>query len=76
MSHVASVLQLSAGSIPKTPLQYTQFLLWTVFLMALAVGIVYVFLLLWTLSKHLSHEPLARDRPLTPPRSPKPPASR
>lgn len=58
-----------ADTIPPTPLQLTDWLLYTVLLMALAVGVVYVFLLIWTLSRHISHEPLARDRP-APPRRP------
>ncbi len=61
----------------QTPLQLTQFLFWYVFLLALGVGIVYVLLLLWALAKHISHEPLARDRPTKPSRGPeRPPAMR
>lgn len=68
MVGLASFTHLVASGVPETPLQYTEWLLWTVFLMALAVGIVYVFLLIWSLGKHLSHEPLAQDKPL--PRTP------
>lgn len=55
----------------ETPAQLTNDLLIYIFLLALGVGVVYVILLIWTLSKHLSHEPLARDKPL-PPRRPPP----
>jgi Ca2+/H+ antiporter len=53
-----------------TPAQETTDLLWFVFLLALAVGIVYVFLLWWTLSRHVSHEPLAHSRSAPPRRLP------
>ncbi len=61
---LATFSLLLAQSVPKTPLQYTEWLLWTVFLMALAVGIVYILLLIWALARHISHEPLAQDRPV------------
>lgn len=55
----------------ETPLQLTSWLFWLVTLLALAVGITYVFLLIWTLGRHISHEPLARTRYAPPrPRSP------
>jgi hypothetical protein len=50
-----------------TPLQETLWLYWTVFLLALAVGLVYIFLLLWGLSRFRGHEPRASDQPYEPP---------
>lgn len=75
MSSAPGLLGLVLGPISgiETPLQETQWLLDLVFLLALAVGITYVFLLLWTLAKHISHEPLAQNRPTRPARRPAPP---
>lgn len=60
---------LTGGGAPvlhalETPLQLTEWLLWYIFGIALAVAIVYVGLLLWTLSRHISHEPLAQSKPV------------
>ena len=72
---MALAARWTAGGIPPTPLELTQTLFWAVFLLALAVGIVYVALLIWTLARHLSHEPLARDRALRPRRTAPPSSS-
>lgn len=63
MSVASGLLTVVADTIPPTPLQLTQDLLWFTFILALGVGVVYVGLLLWALGKHISHEPLAREKP-------------